>query len=710
MSDIIPNVVVSMPSQLFTLARKFQAASNGKIYIGKIDTDPTLPENQIQVYLENEDGSHIPVAQPLIINQAGFPVYNGQIAKFVTVEGHSMAVYDSYGGQQFYYPNVLKYDPDQFDKRFRDELKSKYGSDLLGFSHDILYSAATVGHKLKNSVWVTDSPFNAKMDGVTDDTEAFQKAIDSGKIVQIPTGDAVVSNLTIYPNTTIIGCGRRHGIYVTSGTQILYKGDTNTDWLTLADREGMIGDGQGGVTLKSFSCINASAYLDLPDPSGEQYYLYRPNAQKVLESNSRGLFAVNKSKNDWGGKQGWQAPKSGGIDCPFLIIDDVKLQNFTYPLDINTWMCEISNFETYMSGPIRIHGTSTEITSCWPRYPLSCAYQLSIQYSNITSSSLGEHVYQNKDGGGVELHGGELSINNCGYENIRNTVFSCVHGVISVNMLTGVTSATDRPGRLGKIFNDNAFIYWNVIPKISFSSGEQVRFSWELFSATKEILLKNHVINFNINTSNNFIPNPWDKLSGNYSGSEYIAPYVTQNNGGLLATPYITYPVTENRFREVASLKVSYKNSVLIRGSGKLHKFRVFGDFADGVSSSLDENPRQKHGVLKMKFTSYASPLANGVDSAKHNFSNESAVFSFSKTMEGIANQISLSNGISEGNDKPLFFRVNTMQDGGFEITFGETNIYDGNDKYRQCLVEIDYTGSYPKNIEGNTVSLSLQV
>lgn len=126
MSDIIPNVVVSAPSQLFTLARKFQAASNGKIYIGQIDKDPTIPENQIQVYLENEDGSTIPVAQPLIINQAGFPVYNGQIAKFVTVEGHSMAVYDSYGAQQFYYPNVLKYDPDQL--RSEIEIKNGYGA------------------------------------------------------------------------------------------------------------------------------------------------------------------------------------------------------------------------------------------------------------------------------------------------------------------------------------------------------------------------------------------------------------------------------------------------------------------------------------------------------------------------------------------------------------------------------------------------------
>lgn len=113
MPEQLYNVVVSQPSQLFTLARSFKANANGKIYIGKIDTDPVNSENQIQVYVENEDGAHVPVSQPIIINAAGYPVYNGQIAKFVTVQGHSMAVYDAYGAQQFYFPNVLKYDPDQ---------------------------------------------------------------------------------------------------------------------------------------------------------------------------------------------------------------------------------------------------------------------------------------------------------------------------------------------------------------------------------------------------------------------------------------------------------------------------------------------------------------------------------------------------------------------------------------------------------------------
>lgn len=128
MTDSInANVVVSMPSQLFTMARSFKAVANGKIYIGKIDTDPVNPENQIQVYVENEDGSHVPVSQPIIINAAGYQVYNGQIAKFVTVQGHSMAVYDAYGVQQFYFPNVLKYDPDQL----RQELAGPNGYLLI---------------------------------------------------------------------------------------------------------------------------------------------------------------------------------------------------------------------------------------------------------------------------------------------------------------------------------------------------------------------------------------------------------------------------------------------------------------------------------------------------------------------------------------------------------------------------------------------------
>ena len=184
MPDITPNVVIGMPSQLFTMARSFKAVANGKIYIGKIDTDPVNTENQIQVYVENEDGSHVPVSQPIIINAAGYPVYNGQIAKFVTVQGHSMAVYDAYGTQQFYFPNVLGYDPDQFSQL----IEGPDGAYHVG------YGDSTVGDAL-------DGVYDDINDNIT--VLAQSDSVDSNHVPVISKSNGVV-----YPNMAFTGSGQ----------------------------------------------------------------------------------------------------------------------------------------------------------------------------------------------------------------------------------------------------------------------------------------------------------------------------------------------------------------------------------------------------------------------------------------------------------------------------------------------------------------------
>src|SRR5476649_1046269 len=100
----IPNVVVSAPSQLFTLPNSFAAIAGGSIYIGRVDTDPTVAANQIQVYVQNTDGSTTAVSQPISIGAGGYPEYNGQIAQFITAKSHSMAIYDSNGNLSGSYP------------------------------------------------------------------------------------------------------------------------------------------------------------------------------------------------------------------------------------------------------------------------------------------------------------------------------------------------------------------------------------------------------------------------------------------------------------------------------------------------------------------------------------------------------------------------------------------------------------------------------
>ncbi|MGT3374347.1 phage tailspike protein [Escherichia coli] len=193
MSDITANVVVSMPSQLFTMARSFKAVANGKIYIGKIDTDPVNPENQIQVYVENEDGSHVPVSQPIIINAAGYPVYNGQIAKFVTVQGHSMAVYDAYGAQQFYFPNVLKYEPDQL-RHYVDELLAAIQSEIDEISD-----------------------FNCRL---SSKEGASLVATETGRTVEASIRAASGSSQALFPNFVNKLTAYRHGV---SGYQNLFR-------------------------------------------------------------------------------------------------------------------------------------------------------------------------------------------------------------------------------------------------------------------------------------------------------------------------------------------------------------------------------------------------------------------------------------------------------------------------------------------------------
>lgn len=169
MSDIL----VTSPYRPFTLPNQFKAVFNGYIYCGTVDAvDPSV--SQVQVYLVNEDGSKVPVAQPLRTNAGGFLVYNGQPARFVTDSNHSLLVRDSLGNQLWYAPDMANVDP----QSFAGYLAEQSGSSRVGF---IQYGdgavARTAQDKMREILSVKD--FGATGDGVTPDNAAVHLMISA---------------------------------------------------------------------------------------------------------------------------------------------------------------------------------------------------------------------------------------------------------------------------------------------------------------------------------------------------------------------------------------------------------------------------------------------------------------------------------------------------------------------------------------------------
>lgn len=115
-----PSYVVSSVTQPMTLSTSLNACANGKLYVGKKNTDPLIESNRITVYAEQTGGGFVAVPQPISLDKAGYPIYNGVIFKPVTEEIYSLRVNDAYDVTQFYIAASGKFDPDQLSRQLSD--------------------------------------------------------------------------------------------------------------------------------------------------------------------------------------------------------------------------------------------------------------------------------------------------------------------------------------------------------------------------------------------------------------------------------------------------------------------------------------------------------------------------------------------------------------------------------------------------------------
>ena len=302
MPDITPNIVVSQPSQLFTLSRSFKANANGKIYIGQIDTDPVNPENQIQVYMESEDGSHVPVSKPITINAAGYPVYNGQIAKFVTVQGHSMAVYDAYGSQQFYFPNVLKYDPDQLERRLSENNSSAI---ISGVTASKIASNVIATEYLESpdvyDIFVTYGQSNSAGEAIlSGDTSGFPDPLPKSLMYDFRDGTIKPIIQNMVSSSGVASSGHAWGEFANEwyrlsgrGAVVVHCGRGATSISQLS--KSPVGDGYYELLVSSVN--NTLARMNTQElPVGKVYVLFHQGETDQLNGTSfdtyRGLFVA----------------------------------------------------------------------------------------------------------------------------------------------------------------------------------------------------------------------------------------------------------------------------------------------------------------------------------------------------------------------------------------------------------------------------------
>lgn len=80
---------------------------NGKIFVGRPDVDPQIVSNQLPVKAVQENGSSVPISQPIRTGAGGIPMLNGSPVQLVVDGEYSIKVLDHLDAQVFYAPSLV---------------------------------------------------------------------------------------------------------------------------------------------------------------------------------------------------------------------------------------------------------------------------------------------------------------------------------------------------------------------------------------------------------------------------------------------------------------------------------------------------------------------------------------------------------------------------------------------------------------------------
>ena len=272
---------VQVPYPVF-YDRDGQPLDGGRIYIGQANLDPVT--NPIATYYD--DALTIPAAQPLITSN-GYVYRNGTPAQiYVDAVNFSILVNDNKGLLVYSFPEGTGISPNasgvaftgfKGQNGFVSDLADNDGSDWIGFDQgDPNAIARSAQDKMRDTVSVKD--FGAVGDGSTDDTIAFQNALDSGVLVYVPysANGYVVGELTITNPGGLIGDDNRTLIKIAAATN---------HWLTIQSSNVSLGNFK---FTQGANCTGGLVYIDT---AVAQYEKFRIN--NIVTESLAGPFLLD---------------------------------------------------------------------------------------------------------------------------------------------------------------------------------------------------------------------------------------------------------------------------------------------------------------------------------------------------------------------------------------------------------------------------------
>jgi len=100
------SVLIKLGLEYFPKSSISTSVGAGSLYVGDVDTDPTIVGNQKTVQALQEDGNLQTLTQPITLSAGGIPLYNGTPVSLYTSGAYSLTVLDVNGAQMYYIPSV----------------------------------------------------------------------------------------------------------------------------------------------------------------------------------------------------------------------------------------------------------------------------------------------------------------------------------------------------------------------------------------------------------------------------------------------------------------------------------------------------------------------------------------------------------------------------------------------------------------------------